>query len=303
MIFCALIWFVKQGVEWRFGPIQSGVSGFLNQEKVDVLILGSSHTRQGIDVRILEKGLKQNCFAVAYNGMDPKSHGMVLDELYRMTKSKPSRVLVEAYVYAAGRDPQVYDARMFMQSPLSTKYRILDEIIYWQKNPWDPKRLFELTVSGGIATIFTFPVSRFMADRMSYKGSYTRKYLPGMMDENFSKVADDAYTAGVDDITLKASQSEALNSLFLFAKKNGLILQFFETPMPKDVLNIPQIARAVQELKAFIEEAGFTYVNFALDGSFDHSDPTHFTDWNHLSTKGRDLHSKMLAEWLKNPGT
>src|SRR5579863_10355412 len=56
--------------EHRFAPKNMGIEGFLAQRNVGLLLIGSSHTRQGYDVARLEEETGVPAFLIAYDGTD-----------------------------------------------------------------------------------------------------------------------------------------------------------------------------------------------------------------------------------------
>ena len=62
--------YLKFECEHLFAPRNMGIGGLLADDKTQLLLIGSSHTRQSYDVKKLEDETGVPSFLVAYNGMD-----------------------------------------------------------------------------------------------------------------------------------------------------------------------------------------------------------------------------------------
>src|SRR5258706_15920629 len=98
-----------------FASEQSGVHGLAVNAPVDILFIGSSHTRQSYDARLMEQRTGKSVFLVAYNGLDPVSMVPVLKRAFA-GKEKPGICVVEAYGAIIGRPHEVQDSRLFVEA-------------------------------------------------------------------------------------------------------------------------------------------------------------------------------------------
>jgi hypothetical protein len=111
-----------------FAPQQSGVRGLAVNSPVDILFIGSSHTRQSYDARLLEQKTGKKVFLVAYNGLDLVNMVPVLRRVLA-TEAKPKLLVVEAYGAILGRPHAVQDSRLYFEADPKLKRALLAEFV------------------------------------------------------------------------------------------------------------------------------------------------------------------------------
>src|SRR4051794_30940285 len=60
----------KYRFEHRFAPRNMGYQGLLAHPETKILFVGSSHTRQSYDIRLIEQTIGKSSYLLSYNGLD-----------------------------------------------------------------------------------------------------------------------------------------------------------------------------------------------------------------------------------------
>src|ERR1700730_17129533 len=107
-----------------FSPTNMGIQGAIRNSPVDILLVGSSHTRQSYDIARLERVSGRSAFAVAYNGFDLRAMATFLSAFLRNPKSRPKLIVLEAYCVNLSAPPHINDTRYFFDAPPVLKLRI-----------------------------------------------------------------------------------------------------------------------------------------------------------------------------------
>lgn len=80
ILFCVVT--LKFFTEHKLAPSNFGLGGALAQPRLDLLLIGSSHTRKSYDMRLLEKETGvDDSFQISYDGTDLTLTSQILDYL------------------------------------------------------------------------------------------------------------------------------------------------------------------------------------------------------------------------------
>lgn len=274
----------------RFAPDQSGVHGLAVNAPVDIVFLGSSHTRQSYDARLLEERTGKKVFLVAYNGLDPVSMVPVLKSM--LEGGSPPKVLVmEAYGALWARPHEVQDSRLFFDAGPQLKAMLLEQLLR-PKTLAAHRDAFELLVNRNNDAIIAYPLNRILLRNLSYHGAYGDKFVPGLSPERFAQLRIPLE----GELHIHPEQRAALLEIVRLARERRVPVMFAESPLPGPVAARPNVHALKAEVAALAQAANVPY--FDGEEDFPLTDPTLFADSNHLSTKGRALYTERVAAWL-----
>src|SRR5208337_4748239 len=213
--------------EHRLAPRNSGISGVLAQPKLDLLLIGSSHTRKSYDMRLIDKGTGVPAsFLISYDGADLVVISQILDYLVTKPDHCPRYLVVEAYSAMLARKPYLQDPRYYFDSPPPLKMMILrsyqSEQGYWATILND----FDLVVNRGNDQIIAYPFSAPIVESESYKGGRTDFYFPGMSAKEFGMLG-----LNLDSNLSNPAQLAAVHHIIDVARSHHIELIFIDTPM------------------------------------------------------------------------
>ena len=222
---------LKLLTEHRLAPKNAGLQGALAQPRLDLLLIGSSHTRKSYDMRLLERetGISSS-FLISYDNADLSTMAQMLDTMAATLDRCPRHVVVEAYSAMLGRAPDLQDPLYFLDAPPSLKLRIIQSYFANHKSPGGVLDLFDLVVNRGNDEIVSYPVYIHALKMASYKGGRTDFYFPGMTAEAFRNLQ--ARLNGTDPDPLQVA---ALNHILDLAARLHFQVLFVDTPMPRPV--------------------------------------------------------------------
>lgn len=289
VLLAVLLVAAKFTCEHRFAPVTSGIQGALAASPVDVLFLGSSHTRQSYDVAALEKTIHGSAFLVAYNGLDYQQMAVLVPALLAHGKKPPKTLVIEGYCMSLVRKGGLQDSRMFFDAPPDMKIEIMRQYLAegatWQRY----LDLFDLAVSRDNELLLMHPTYSLLTAKLSYRGGYTGKYVPGLRDF-------EAINLKIPSSSADSEQEAALVSVIKAAKKQNVRVLCIESPVPGPAERQNTVRRLKARLAQILQEQNVPYLDGASDFPVD--DPQLFADSNHLSTKGRALFTEMAARFI-----
>ena len=278
-----------------FAPAESGVHGLKVNAPVDVVFLGSSHTRQSYDARLLEEKTRKKVFLVAYNGLDPVNMVPVL-KVILTGENKPKLLVIEAYGAIFGRPHAVQDSRLFFEGEPRLKAELLQEFMKpggtWAERLDRHLDAFALLVNRNNEAIVAYPLNRALLPNLSYHGAYNDKFVPGLSAEQFARLR----VPLEGEVGADPGQRAALKEIVQMVRAANVPVVFVESPLPGPVGRLPVMRGLKASLQQALAEEETTY----LDGEegFPIDDPSFFADSNHLSTKGRAVFSERVAGWI-----
>ena len=280
--------------EHKLAPRNSGIQGAMAQPRLDLLLIGSSHTRKAYDMRQLERQTGTGkAFLISYDGADLAAMAQVLDAMCAVPERCPRHVVVEAYSAQLGRRPDLQDPRLFADAPPAMKMAMIRTYLRSHRAPAAYLDIFDLVVNRGNDEIVAAPLYAWADAADSYKGGRTATYFPGMTPEAFRRI-----NFGAVPLRPDGDQLAALNRILDIAAARGIAVIFIDTPMPRPSSSLPGIQALKGDFAAAAEARGAMYVDG--DRGFDIDDPELFADSNHLSSKGREMFTAQIAARLKN---
>jgi hypothetical protein len=274
--------------EDRFaGRNSAGYPGLIAAPPPDVLLIGSSHTRQSYDVSAIESATGRSAYILAYGSLNLNYMDMILQQALTDPAHRPRIVVLEAFSSMLARQPEVGDYRLFFDAPPSLKFKLMSNYLHFHPGASAWLDLFDLVINRGTDQIVTFPLNnKIMAD-LSYKGGYRGHVVQGINETQFHSLHADVVGNSPDP-----AQLAALRHIIGICRQDGVRLMLAESPMPLPISSKPEI----QALKhVFRDEASANHLPY-LDGDdgFPTADPALFADAGHLSTAGRSLYTSIL---------
>lgn len=291
LLLSLLVW-TKYRFEHYLAPATSGIQGELNGPKPDILLIGSSHTRQGYDARTLESAIGKRAFIVAYDGVDLASMLPLVKTLLADPARHPALLVIEANGANFARAPEVEEPRFFFDAPPAMKRALIRDYLRTHHGLSAYVDAWTLTANRGSELILTWPLVHHAIDGLSYNGSYLNKDVSGIAPDVFHHLR-----IPMNGSEPNSDQLSALKAIVAVAAADGVKIVFADPPMPAPVEAQPQMAALQQQFKAFAASRNIDY----LDGAdaFPTDDPAMFSDSNHLSTAGRALYTSLFALAIK----
>jgi hypothetical protein len=284
--------FLKFECEHWFAPKNMGIGGLLADDKTQLLLIGSSHTRQSYDVKKLEDETGVPAFLVAYNGMDLVAIDQIISYLIAQNRC-PGHVVVEGYSALLAKKPDLEDPRLFFDSPPALKRTFLATYVAEHERPKAYFDAIDLAVSRGSESLLTYPVNRLLLQHLSYRGA-TEKVTPGVDPTDFVnfRIRDELSSSP------NPHQLAALNHLVEITSARGIHIFFIDSPMPSPIVADSRIRALKADYRQLTRERNVPYIDG--DAIFPNTDPALFMDTNHLSSAGRDLFTHMVADILRD---
>lgn len=281
----------KFSMEHHLASSTGGLQGELRTPKIDVLFLGSSHMRQSYDIAQFQSVTGKSAFIVSYNGLDPSSMKLILNEILQSPSQRPKLIVLDGYCELYAHRPDIEDDRLYFDAPPQMKAALLNSYVRetggWQA--WTG--VWELAVNRGSDAILTWPLVHTTLDSLSYRGSYYGKTVPGTDPSQFT-----SYHLPLVNARIDGKQLNALQEMIQIIHRDGIKVLLVDAPMPEPVENEPAVIALKTQLIDFAQRSGITFYDGAT--AFPIQDPSLFGDANHLSTAGRAVYTKAFAEML-----
>jgi hypothetical protein len=289
----ALLVSAKCMLENHLAPTTSGIHGAMLQPKIDILLIGSSHTRQGYDVKELEQATGRSVFVVAYDGLDPANMLPLVNMFLRDPAKRPQLLVIEANEANLHREPDIEEPRLFFDAPPSLKRDLVQAYLHNHHGRTAYLNMWTLIANRGSETILTWPLLHWAVDNLSYHGSYKYKNVAGMSVQDFPSAL-----IPVGGSSANPDQVEALRQIARIAAARHVPLLAAAPPMPAPAEAQPEIVSLHKQLGVLAAADHIPY----YDGTegFPLQDPTLFHDSNHLSSAGRELYTQRFAEFLQH---
>ena len=295
LVLLALLVALKFQFEHHLAPKTSGIHGELQHTKLNIVLLGSSHTRQGYDAAALERETGKSAFVVAYDGLDFVSMLPLVRAIVRDSSKRPDVLVVEANRATLSRRPEVEEPRLFFDAPPSVKRELVASYLQTHHTRDGYLDMWTLMANRGSELILSYPFVSRAIDSFSYNGSYINKMMNGMPAQELTQMRV-PMTGSNPDI----DQLQALRSIFVLVKSAGVKMVLADPPMPASVEAQPGMLPLQSEFQALADTGSVRYYQGA-DG-FPVDDASMFHDSNHLSTAGRELYTKQFAAALQRDG-
>jgi hypothetical protein len=285
-----LVW-AKFQFEHYCAPTTSGIQGELRQPHTDILLIGSSHTRQGYDAAALERATAKQAFIIAYDGLDPVNMVPLVKMLLQDPARRPTLLVVEVNAENLERAPEIEEPRLFFDAPPAMKRVLIRDYLLTHHGVHAYLDMWTLAANRGSELLLTWPLVHRTIDSLSYHGSYSGRKVSGMSAQDFSSLR-----IPIDGSNANPDQAAALRQIALIAAASHVQLLFADPPMPAPSEAQPEIVALQNQLRALAAAENVPFYEGA--DSFPTNDPALFHDSNHLSTAGRALYTQEFAQAL-----
>jgi len=284
---------IKFECEHHLAPTTSGIHGAMVQPRLDVLLVGSSHTRQGYDVRALEEQTGKSAFLVAYDGLDLRNMLPLLRLLLADPGKRPALLVIEANASTLARAPGIEDPRFFFDAPPGLKRAVIRDYMRTHQGKNCYLDMWSLIANRGSETILTWPLVHRLVDSFSYRGGYMSKDMTGIPPALFP-----SERVPVEGDIANPDQVAALREIVKLAAADHVKLIAADPPMPGPAEAQPEMMSLKKSWRGLAAADEIPYFQGA-DG-FPTDDPALFHDSNHLSTAGRALYTQRFGEYLRS---
>lgn len=277
------------------------------------LYVGSSMFRQGLDVEELEKS-GENPYILSYNGAQPF---LILKELeyLREHQVKIRSVTVDLFVNSVQKEPWVEDPRLFLDTDLSFKLELWQEM---RKSPgasWTD--LWEMLVTANNEKLLTWYVDYPLVNAMFRNGGNLVTNTAAseeVLDEQLGSTEHHSE----NHFEMNERQKAALLGIIRLCQEEGIHLRFVETPKYKTAVCEQAYTDVMQAYCGLLRENMVEYYlsestvrsleeycgrDEAMDSmhvvSFDTTDSEYYIDVIHLSSEGRKCFTQHLVETMQ----
>lgn len=285
-----VVMLAKFGCEHVAAPRTSGIGGAMRCAPVDFLFVGSSHTRQSYDVREFQERTGDSAFLLAYDGLDFRQLAAIVPDLLAEPDRRPRVLVIEGYGVSLARRDELEDSRMFFDAPPRMKWALLRQVLDERPASRGWLDAFDLMANRNNELLLTYPVDAAVIDRLSYRGGYVGKTVPGLHDFSGLAVPEESTSPNVGEVA-------ALDSAIATARATGVRVVCLGSPMPGPVERQASIRILQNRLRRLMAAHAVAFFDGA-DG-FPIDDPSLFADSNHLSTAGRKLYTARAADFLR----
>jgi hypothetical protein len=275
--------------EHLLAPADSGIEGALRMPHIDILLFGSSHTRQGYDAKLLETATAKQVFVLAYDGLDPVAMLPLMKAILSDAAHRPGYLVIEANCVRLAHAPDIEDPRLFFEAPPEVKRSLIADYLRTHQGMPAYLDVFSLIANRGNDLILTWPLVHRYIDALSYHGGYIGKNMGGL-----SAAAFDGLTVPLPGDRANPQQLAALRAVISLAKTEHIAVLLVDTPMPTPVAAEPSIRALRREFQDLAAAERIPYVDET--SGFPTDDPSLFHDAAHLSSAGRDRYTRLFAQ-------
>jgi len=293
LLLLALLVSLKFRFEHHLAPATSGLQGELHHARLNIVLLGSSHTRQGYDAMEIERTTRKSAFVVGYDGLDFVSMLPLVNAMLADPARRPDMLVVEANRVLLTRQPGIEEPRVFFDAPPATKWALVRQYLRTHSGHQAYLDMWTLASNRGSELILSYPFVYHAIDSLSYNGSYIHKTMPGLPPEVLPTLRIPLNSSKVN-----IDEMNALQEIIKLARSSGVKLVLADPPMPASVEAQPEMVTLEQAFRSLADTAKVPLYEGA-DG-FPVTDPALFSDSNHLSTAGRDLYTQRFTAALLN---
>jgi hypothetical protein len=289
----ALLVSLKFRFEHHLAPSTSGLQGELRHPRLNIVLLGSSHTRQGYDATEIEHSTGKTAFVVGYDGLDFVSMLPLVNVMLAHPARRPDVLVLEANRVLLARHPGIEEPRVFFDAPPLTKWTLIREYLRTHPGPGGWLDMWTLASNRGGELILSYPFVYHAIDSLSYNGSYINKNMPGLPPEVLPTLRIPLDSSKVD-----ADEMNALQAIIRLVRSSGVQLIMADPPMPAPIEAQPEMVTLEQAFHSLADTDSIPLYEGAE--GFPVNDPAMFSDSNHLSTAGRDLYTQRFTAVLVN---
>lgn len=271
---------------------------FYDKEKVDLLVLGSSHCHRSYNSAIIDSMMDVSSFNMGSSAQTPTTSYAVLKEVFE--HQQPDLVVLDLYHLIFEADDQLRNARWNIEnlSDLSSK-------IGFCKRAYSAREI-------GITAVAPFYGHRKNLEALFYK-LIGRNYLPRQKGSytkggyvKSEKVVSQAALERPNSFTnylfdeskLVARHVKNLESIISTCKAKGVKLILVTSPLPQYTFDQIQNYNDIHNyFQGYADHNQISYIDFNLQ-ELSLIDTIHFSDVHHLNDKGATIVTKSLATQL-----
>lgn len=284
---------LMQQADYGMGPLKA-------RQEVDVLFVGSSMFRKGIDSQALSAEDRYT-YLLSYNGNEPFAMLLELQELLQSGVTVDT-LFLDMYAYTLTAAPSLSDTRLLQDTSLAFT---LDMYGHMQESgEAGLGDLYEMTVLSNNDMFVTWPIAFPMVNKGHVNGS-NLAHTEGSTAEKLETLP-----LSFGNVELNEVQLESLHGILELCAAEGISVVFLETPkytyLYEGDTYCSIMKRYVEELQAYdcvklvsqrtAEECGWTEADGCTVYAFDSDNPDYFTDLIHLSSNGRDALTEILMD-------
>lgn len=277
----------------------------LEQNGTDILFIGSSMFRQGIDTYDWNASGKR-AYQLTYNGLQPFAEYITLKKV--LEKTDIELLVIDMYPYTVNDVPKTSDTRLFQDQSFTFIYDLFSQM--HQYGDADYYDLFEMIVQSNNEMFFTWPASYPFINKRYYRGSKIGE-TPGATPEYLDSLEINYST----ESKLNTIQEAAITNIISLCNEHDTKVVFIETPKYKRLYEdtpYPDIMGAYldflkdKNVKVIIcdDTAAACHVsdnNAAIEiYEYDSSNAGLFADLIHISSDGRRAFTQRLLPLLSN---
>lgn len=281
------------------------------QENIDVLLLGSSHSYRSLDPAILDEAWGMNTFNGGTSSQQPVAGYYLLKEIGK--ENNLSRVYMEvyydlmsgnetwqsptaAYIISDYMKPS-FNRLMFLWDTGGKDY-LMHGLVLGRRN-WE--MLFDFSYwKENLQKKSTADYRNYVyvsADNEEYAGKgfvYNREMI-----ESGSFAATEAFSP-VNHEAVSEENQKYLNKIIDYCRDNGIEVIFYSAPVPDFRLaGCENYDSYVEQMRSFLEKKGVPYYDFNLCRSdYLKMEDSCFKDDNHLNGEGAEIFTRTFARFF-----
>ena len=195
----------------------------LEQNGTDILFIGSSMFRQGIDTYDRNVSGKR-AYQLTYNGLQPFAEYITLKKV--LEKTDIELLVIDMYPYTVNDVPKTSDTRLFQDQSFTFIYDLFSQM--HQYGDADYYDLFEMIVQSNNEMFLTWPASYPFINKRYYRGSKIGE-TPGVTQEYLDNVEIKYNT----ETKLNPLQEAPIDNIISLCNEHETKVVFLETPKYK----------------------------------------------------------------------
>lgn len=276
----------------RFSNTDTDLQGLAKSEKIDWLLIGSSHIHSGYDVDILKAETGLNFYPLWTTALDPYELHVYLEEVLKRHGHKICNIIIDiptSQLHRYTGFPRT--SELFYKADPSIKEKLLKNYAAY---PRAYSGIAELLLSGGNSTFLMRSLLKNLYQEPSQSDLFDLEMTAQQWEE------------------LKKSElvSPILNPLFASGlASTARLLQerypgkswFIQTAVPDFMNSNRYYMQLRKKVEGVLSSNGSVpFLDFS-NFNFPTEDHLYFADIHHLSRKGRKLNTKILLENVVMP--
>lgn len=285
----------------QFFPASRWDDYYALEDKIDILVLGSSHAYRSYDPEIISGKLgHKTVFNFGSSGQTPRTGYFILEEVLR--NHQPELIVMDVFVMVFAEDKEANTARInwSVMQPGAGKRRFFKASLSWSqkiKTTLFPTYLYRAYFKKKIQAVMG--LQHTIKKNNSYEGN------------GFVSSPDTLSYEGLIEANKKQSPSEDLsfideNSLFYLEKikercaAKGIPLVFVVSPIPElTAERIGVYDESTEFFTTLAQQWGIPYYDYIDQRLESIKDGAHYYDHHHMNAAGASLFSEEVADILK----